>query len=310
MDSFVPELQVLLNGLVATLTGDRKAAAALPSDRPSFPRDALVLCAFTLAFFIINWGLRLLLVQPFAKHVVKLKGSQAVKFAQSVMEAIFYGFFAYMGLMVVPSQEWLWPSAQWWIGFAEGGHEVMRADLRCYYISYAARYVQGVVSVLLEPKRKDFVEMLLHHIVTVLVSYISYVHGWNRVGVVVMALLDPADVPLHFAKLCKYTADAGGSRWWQFVADRLFELFAIVFFVTRLVLYGYVCWSAHVESKRYFTRGLPAWSCVLLLETLLCLQIYWFSLIVKVAIRLARGEGAEDPRSDDEAEDDDGKKDQ
>jgi len=234
---------------------------------------------------------------------LKLKRLQLAKFVQSFMEAFFYGGFALIGLRVVPSQDWIWPSAKWWIGFAEGGHEVMRADLRCYYIMYIARYAQAVVTVLLEPKRKDIVAMLLHHIVTVVVIYISYVYGWNRVGVVVMVLLDPADVPLHLAKLCKYTAEATKLSLWQRVADRLFEVFAVLFFVTRIVMYGYVCWSAHIEATRYFPKGLPEWTCVVCLYTLLLLQIYWFSLILKVAMMLLWGGGAEDPRSDDDSED-------
>lgn len=231
-----------------------------------------------------------------------MKRLQLAKFAQSLMEAIFYGGFTLIGLRIVPSQEWIWPSAKWWMGFAEGGHEVMRADLRCYYIMYAARYFQCSVSVLLEPKRKDMLEMMVHHVVTVLVVFISYVYGWNRIGVVVMVLLDPADVPLHLAKLCKYTAEASKNKLWQWVADRLFEVFAVMFFITRLLFYGYVCWSAHIEATRYFPKGLPEWTCVALLYTLLLLQMYWFMLIMKVAVNMLRGGGADDPRSDDESE--------
>jgi len=251
----------------------------------------------------LNWGMRLLLVEPFVRSVLRLRRAQLAKYAQSVMEAVVYGGFMLIGLRVVPSQEWVWPSAKWWIGFSDGGHEVMRSDLRCYYILYISRYFQAVLSVLLEAKRKDFVEMIVHHVVTVVVIYISYVYGWNRVGVVVMVLLDPADVPLHLAKLCKYTFEATKRQAWQFVADRLFEFFAFVFFVTRLVFYGYVCWSCHIEASLYFPKGLPEWSCVALLYTLLFLQVYWFFLIIKVAIKLLRGQGAEDPRSDDEDED-------
>merc|ERR1712151_1338013 len=142
-----------------------------------------------------------------------------------------------------------------------------------------------------------------HHIVTVVVIFISYVYGWNRVGVVVMVLLDPADVPLHLAKLFKYTSEVTKRRVLQVVADRLFEAFAVVFFVTRIVLFGYVCWSAHIEATRYFPKGLPEWTCIALLYMLLFLQIFWFSLIIRVALKLLRGDGAEDPRSDDEDED-------
>ena len=51
-------------------------------------------------------------------------------------------------------------------------------------LRYVARYFQAAISVLLETKRKDFIEMMIHHTVTVLVIYVSYVYGWNRIGAV------------------------------------------------------------------------------------------------------------------------------
>ena len=77
----------------------------------------------------------------------------------------------------------------------------MTPAVACYYIMYAARYFQGAVSVLLEHKRKDFWEMQLHHLTTCALVALSYSWGWNRVGLVVMLVLDPADVPLHVAKV-------------------------------------------------------------------------------------------------------------
>lgn len=301
------ELRALLGGLSATLVGSASGGAPLPLARPDLQRDTPVVGCLAAGFFFANWGIRLLLVSPLVRAVLSLKRPVRIKFEQSVMEALLYGGFTVIGLRVVPSQEWVWPSSKWWIDFENGSHLAMRSDLRCYYLMYIARYMQGIVSVLLEPKRKDFFAMILHHVVTVLVIYISYVHGWNRVGVCVMVLLDPADVPLHVAKICKYIADASRShaKAWQFLADRLFEVFAVTFLVTRLILYGYVCWSAHIEAGRYFLQGWAAWTCVALLETLLGLQVYWMFLILKVAVRLLMGEGADDCRSDDEDEDGD-----
>ena len=40
-----------------------------------------------------------------------------------------------------------------------GVPQIMRQDLRCYYLMYAARYMQAIVSVLMEHRRKDFIEM-------------------------------------------------------------------------------------------------------------------------------------------------------
>ena len=60
----------------------------------------------------------------------------------------------------------------------------MRDDLRCYIILYTARYTQGVVSTLLEARRADFLEMLLHHSITVVLCVTAYFGGYGRVGVV------------------------------------------------------------------------------------------------------------------------------
>lgn len=304
VDSIRAELEVLLRGLATTLTGSQAERSKLPEAEPDLTRDACVVGVFTVIVFLINWGVRLLFVEPFAKATLNLQKTQLVKFAQSASEAMFYGTFAYIGIRIVPSQPWSWPSDNWWKDFSTGSHLTMRSDLRCYYLLYEARYLQAAVSVLLEAKRKDFAEMMTHHIVTIVVVIISYCFGWNRVGVAVMVLLDPADVPLHLAKLCKYTAEqTKRSNWmWQYLADRLFEVFAVLFFVTRLIMYGYVCWSATVESKRHFDLKTAAITCVLLLYALLALQIYWFGLIVKVAMKLLRGNSVDDPRSDDEDE--------
>ncbi|CAE7450843.1 unnamed protein product [Symbiodinium pilosum] len=232
------EVTILLTGLVTSIFGPAESRNALPQGPPVLPRDVYVLVFFVLAIFLMNWTLRLAVVEPFARLAVGIRGDTLVKFSQSVLEAIIYGTFAIIGISIVPAQPWSWPSANWWRGFDSGEHLIMRSDLRCFYILYGARYIQAAVTVLLEPKRKDFLEMMVHHIVTIGVVYVSYLGGYNRVGVVVMVLLDPADVPLHLAKLCKYTAEQLKMNIWQFVADRLFEFFAVLFAVTRLIMFG------------------------------------------------------------------------
>jgi ceramide synthetase len=302
----VGELKVLLHGLWISRQGSA-AASTLPSSAPQFQRDALAFLVFAVIMLLFNWTARFILVEPFLSRCLGMKGKKREKFAQSFMETVFYGGFTVIGLLVVPRQEWIWPSSLWWIGFAEGGHEVMRSDLRCYYLMYAARYFQGGVSVLFEHKRKDFLEMQIHHWTTVVLIYISYFYGWNRIGCCVMLLLDPADAILHTAKMCKYMSDSiqKGKPFkglWQNGADVCFALFALVFFVTRLVIYPYVCWSAHIEATKYFAKGAAEWTCVALLEILLVLQCYWFYLLCRAIHRMLILGAVEDVRSDSEDE--------
>jgi len=266
--------------------------------------DAVVAIIFATGIFAINWLSRLLIAEPVSRRWLLPRErdgkpptyAKVQKFGQSFIEALFYGLSFAVGYVVVMNQPWVWPSKDWWQGMKDGQHGHFSDALKCYYLLYFGRYLQAVLSVLMEHKRKDFLEMQIHHLTTLLLIFLSYNHQYVRVGAVVMVLLDPADVPLHIAKMvkyCDYTA----------AADALFAVFMVVFFCTRLVLYPYVCWSAHIEANRYFEYHTAEWMCIGLLYLLMVLQIYWFGLIVKVVIRLFKGLSVEDLRSDDEDDD-------
>jgi len=269
------------------------------------PRDLAIVGILSVWLFTFDWGCRLLLA-PSIRRFTPIKPQYVHKCVQSIMEAFFYAAFTCIGLLVVPSLSWSWPSERWWIGFTDGGFEIMRNDMRCYYSLYASRYAQMCVSLLvLEARRKDFLQMLIHHVVTLLLICISYISGWNRVGVVMMLLMDPADVPLHIAKVCNYLAKAGGRRrHWKFLANRFFEAFVVVFFVTRILMLSYVVWSVSVESHRAIPNfgGMPrlARTASALCYALLAIQLLWFFLVLKVAVRVLSGQEIEDARSDDD----------
>ena len=273
----------------------------------------LVFLLLSAGVFFVNWGLRKAVVEPLAAKLLGAKStkSKVQKFAQSCMEMVFYGAFTVFGALVVPGQTWFWPSKLWWSDYKSGKMLFVTDALKAYYLLYAARYAQGIVSCLIEHKRKDFWEMQMHHIVTVSLIGISYAFGWNRVGAVVMALLDPADVPLHVAKQFKYVGDARGGKTQKIMqtgADIFFVVFMLLFAVMRLGLYPYVVWSSTFEGPRHFTYGAGAYACVALLFVLLGLQVYWFALILKVAIKVITSGAADDVRSDDEDEEDEPKK--
>ena len=168
---------------------------------------------------------------------------QSSEVRPKLTEMVFYGAFTVFGLLVVPNQEWFWPSKHWWADFTTGR-------------PFHDRYLESILSSMLRDTVKVWFlsssntsvkiwEMLVHHFVTVLIG-ISYVHGWNRVGAVVMILLDPADVPLHIVKQLRGVGDAHGGKIQKFMqsgADLFFVIFMLLFAVMRLGLYPYVVWS-------------------------------------------------------------------
>ena len=278
---------------------------------PEFAMDVKVSVIYCVAFFVLNWFVRACVVEPLARRLMGFKKGESrggrakvQKFAQSALEMVFYGTFTIIGALLVPQQPWFWPSTEWWRG-TPTKTLATSAALRCYYLAYGARYVAAMANVLMEHKRKDFWEMQLHHVATILVIVSSYTTGWTRVGAVIMLVLDPADVPLHAAKCAKYVGDARGNKRYQLAADVLFGIFMLTFFVMRLVMYPYVVWSAGFEARKFFTPNAAYYFCVALLCVLLFLQVYWFGLIVKVAHRVVVAGAAEDVRSDDDESDDD-----
>ena len=139
-----------------------------PSYTPSTPsllpiptgHDFLIFLYAALACFVLTWLLRLLVFEPFARHVLPVATKKRVeKFAQASNEMFLYSLFFFFGYRIYWQQTWIWPSSNWWSGFSTGDHELMDPDFKFYYILYASRYFAAFCSVLMEHKRADFVEM-------------------------------------------------------------------------------------------------------------------------------------------------------
>eukprot|EP01061_Rhynchopus_euleeides_P015713 TRINITY_DN2673_c0_g1_i1.p1 TRINITY_DN2673_c0_g1~~TRINITY_DN2673_c0_g1_i1.p1 ORF type:complete len:347 (+),score=163.07 TRINITY_DN2673_c0_g1_i1:74-1042(+) len=281
-------------------------------------RDAVLLYIFliySVGQFLINWGLRFTVIEPAARFLLRrgpkpAKPAHVQKFAQSAVEALTYGVYTVFGLLLVPRQSFFWPSVNWW--YIRGATPAVQFhdELICFYILYCSRYVQAGISVLLEHRRKDFVEMMVHHVVTSVLVAISYWCDFLCIGVVIMLLFDPADVPLHCAKLFKYVSEAypagtAGKTYNQMVADRLFESFVVVFVLTRIVLFPYTVWSCVAEST---SLGVEGNVCIALLVVLQLLQWMWLWMIIKAVINMVRKGKIEDVRSDSEDEAEEAKK--
>ena len=87
-------------------------------------------------------------------------------------------------------------------------------------------------SVFEDIKRKDFLEMMIHHIITILLLVLSWTCNLVRVGTLVLVIHDCADIFLESAKMMKYIK-------WQRTCDILFGIFTLTWIGTRLVMYPF-----------------------------------------------------------------------
>jgi hypothetical protein len=65
-----------------------------------------------------------------------------------------------------------------------------------YYLVQWAFYIQQILVVNIEEKRKDFAQMLTHHIFTTALLFLSYGYYHMRVGLVIMCTMDFVDIIL------------------------------------------------------------------------------------------------------------------
>nr|CDS22675.1 lag1 longevity assurance 5 [Echinococcus granulosus] len=102
-----------------------------------------------------------------------------VKFAESGWRFSFYFCLFSYGICCLYQEPFLYDTSEFFRAYPH--HEMSRC-IFWYYMIELAYYVSGLIWVFVEVKRKDFIVMLTHHVVTVI-----------RIGSVIMLLHDSAD---------------------------------------------------------------------------------------------------------------------
>lgn len=134
----------------------------------------------------------------------------------------------------------------------------------------------------------------IHLTVTIALVVCSIFSGFSRYGGVIMFFFDWADLPLLSAKAFKYLS-LDPKDCYTYMANRLFELFALTYFLTRNVMFNFVVYIA--------CRDLPARAsgrtAKILLVMLAAIQTFWLTLLIKaVKKQIANGGNVEDIRED------------
>lgn len=65
-----------------------------------------------------------------------------------------------------------------------------------YYLVQWGFWIQQILVVNIEEKRKDYAQMFTHHIFTIALMFLSYGYYHMRVGIVILAIMDFVDIVL------------------------------------------------------------------------------------------------------------------
>jgi hypothetical protein len=206
-----------------------------------------------------------------------------VNFSRALTASLFHGASAYFAFATLYQKDWLRDKTRWF-----RTTQSVDPDFKFYYLLYAAWYMSDSISFFFESKRSDSFAYAIHHVATVLLVLLSAQAGYTFAGGVIMFFFDWADPFILLAKACKYLS-IDSSDVFQFMADRLFEIFAVVFFLTRNVMYSYVVYAALTDEHQEETTTRKILNTLLVVLALL--MKYWLFLIIQAVIHRCGNKG-------------------
>lgn len=225
---------------------------------------------------------------------VQDKPSEMQRFRETSWRFLFYFLSFWVGLYILWDKPWLWDTNHCWYGYPT---QVMDLDVWYYYMVELGFYWSLILSLFMDTRRKDFREMIVHHIVTISLMAVSYSGNMVRIGSLILCIHDAVDWIMEGGKLANYCR-------YRKLTDAIFIVFTLVWFITRICIFPFhILWTTLFIATDHLGMANIYYLYNGLLCTLQLLHIFWFYIILKMAyFYVIKGQVEKDGRSDTEPE--------
>ncbi|RYP73784.1 hypothetical protein DL770_007710 [Monosporascus sp. CRB-9-2] len=289
--------------------------------------DDLFFVAFCVVLCIgIRAALMRHVLAPLGRHWGISKKKDVTRFSEQGWMLAYYSVLWPLGMYLYCKSPYYLNMKELWTNWPQ---RELDGLMKGYILAQWAYWVQQVISVNIEARRKDYWEMIVHHAITISLIAACYAYHQTQVGHLILVLMDVIELIFPLAKCLKYLG-------FTTLCDVVFGVFLFVWVWTRHVFYLMTCWSVYYDSPRTLKpscfRGaagdvvgpFPApeegWSHLLepfrdpagtvcitdgirkgFLTFLLALEVIicaWSFFIIRVSVRVLKGAPVEDVRSD------------
>ncbi|KAL1697040.1 TLC domain-containing protein [Schizophyllum commune] len=279
-------------------------------ENPRYQKGVLDLVL--IAYYIVFWSLcRILIAGRLFRRIGCFYGLKKEHKLDRVGEQgyaiAYYTVSGLWGIRIMSQLPiWWYRTEEFWLGYP---HWDMIPELKQFYLMQSAHWLHELMSMVLgfEKPRKDFAELVAHHIVTLWLVGWSYLINLTHIGLSVFISMDIPDVFLASSLLLNYLQF---SRTKIAVFIAFFGVWTYFRHWLNLVMLHSV-WTEFdliPEINRRWAPSTGAWlvwwmkyqifAPILLLQFL---NIFWYYLMWRVMLRAIRTAGeASDVRSDDE----------
>lgn len=246
-------------------------------------------------------------LKPLARFL-QLKSTHKVnRFLEQAYSLLYYGTTGPVGLYIMKyrcPELWFFNTTAMYIGFP---HREIDMWLKAFYLLQASFWGQQALVLLLqlEKPRKDFQELVFHHIITVMLIWLSYRFHFTSIGLLIYITMDVSDFFLALSKILNYLESS-------FVGP-FFSLFVTMWIYLRHVLNIVVLYSVATEFRtvgpfeldweaEQYKCWISQYVTFALLFLLQLVNLYWLVLVLRIAYRFIAHNVREDVRSEDDEE--------
>ncbi|KAK4050703.1 sphingosine N-acyltransferase lag1 [Microbotryomycetes sp. JL201] len=283
------------------------------------PLDLCFLSFYIIVFSFLRQSLTEYTLRPFAKSLGLKSDAKVVRFMEQSYAIVYFTASGALGLYVMSSQDsWWYRTEHLWLQYP---HWRMRAELKTYYLLQLSYWLQQMLVLILrlEKPRSDFVELVIHHIVTLWLVGWSYTLNLTMIGTCIFVSMDIPDVFLALSKCINYLD-------YKRASEVSFVIFLCIWHYMRhylniRILYSVwnefdlipEHWRSWTETPGHpkgwwlfyeFGSGrLPAWMKYQIFAPILALQLvntFWSALIWRILFRILSGQEAKDVREEGE----------
>ncbi|KAM0820761.1 putative TLC domain-containing protein [Seiridium cardinale] len=255
----------------------------------------IVVLSFTREFIMQE------LLRPLAIYAgLRTRGKQA-RFMEQMYTAIYFAVLGPAGVYVMSrTPVWFFNTRGMYENFPHKTHE---AYFKFYYLFQGAYWAQQAIVLLLglEERRKDFKELVGHHIVSLTLIALSYRFHFTYMGLAVYITHDISDFFLATSKSLNYVDSS--------IMGPYFAFFVCAWVYLRHYLNLKIIWSIltefttvgpfelNWETQQYKCR-LSQVIAGSLLSSLQALNLFWLFFIIRIAYRFVFHNVAQDDRSE------------
>lgn len=281
----------------------------IPGTEPKMYGKGVKDFAFVLYMMIFFTFYREFLMQmvlrPVASKLGLKREAKIKRFMEQTYSMCYYGVSGPLGLYIMKQMPlWYFNTAAFYENYPHKTHEYF---FKLYYLSQAAFWAQQSVVLMLqlEKPRKDFHELIFHHIVTMALIFTSYRFHFTWMGIAIYITMDISDFFLATSKTLNYLDSSFTAAF--------FIIFVGVWFYLRHWLNIEILWSVLTEFRTvgpfeldFSTQQYKCWISQPIVFTLIfalqLVNMYWFFLILRILYRYIFFDVTKDDRSDSESE--------